>query len=127
MAGAEELERLVTDLESDRVERQASFTDPDKIRQAVCAFANDLPGHRAPGYVFVGIDDAEAPASLAITDRLLQTLADIRSDGNDGRLFQRRGAETERKLCGPLRSRRLCGVTYFSRTGHPGRPSEGSP
>ena len=44
-----ELETLMGDLESDRVERKESLSDGDKVRQAVCAFANDLPGHNAPG------------------------------------------------------------------------------
>ncbi len=46
-----ELEALLQDLESDRVERKSSDADRNTIRQAVCAFANDLPGygkHRNP-------------------------------------------------------------------------------
>lgn len=43
----EELIGLMTGLESDRVERKASLT-PDRIRQAICAFANDLPTRAAP-------------------------------------------------------------------------------
>ena len=77
-----ELEQLMTDLESDRVERKESITSPEKIRQAICAFANDLPGHQLPGYVFIGVNDQGRPATLPITDRLLRTLADMRSDGN---------------------------------------------
>ena len=33
----------MTELESDRVERKESPANPDRIRQAVCAFAADLP------------------------------------------------------------------------------------
>jgi ATP-dependent DNA helicase RecG len=77
-----ELELLMQDLESDRVERKASAADGDKIRQAICAFANDLPNHRKPGVVFVGVHDDGNCASLPITDELLLTLADMRSDGN---------------------------------------------
>ncbi|MCW6038506.1 ATP-binding protein [Spirulina subsalsa FACHB-351] len=40
---AHELEKWFNDLESDRVERKASIADSKKIRQAICAFANDLP------------------------------------------------------------------------------------
>lgn len=82
MAEIRQLERLMSDLESDGVERKQSINDRDKIRQAICAFANDLPGHRAPGYVFVGVDDGGSPVSLPITDQMLQTLSDMRSDGN---------------------------------------------
>lgn len=39
----QELLELRQDLESDRVERKASDADGEKIRQAICAFANDLP------------------------------------------------------------------------------------
>lgn len=38
-----ELEDLFKDMESDRVERKPSVSDPNSIRQAICAFANDLP------------------------------------------------------------------------------------
>lgn len=41
-----ELDLLLNDLESDRVERKASISDRNVIRQAVCAFANDLPNHQ---------------------------------------------------------------------------------
>ena len=78
----QELEILLKDIESDRTERKASASDGDKIRQAICAFANDMPNHRAPGVVFVGVHDNGTFASLPITDRLLRTLADMRSDGN---------------------------------------------
>ncbi len=77
-----ELEALLGDLESDRVERKQSFTDPDKIRQAVCAFANDLPSYDAPGILFIGVDDSGQPSGLEISDRLLQNLASMRGDGN---------------------------------------------
>lgn len=80
--GDDELERLLTDIESDRSERKESASDSEKIRQAICAFANDLPDHRQPGVVFVGARDNGSCASLAITDQLLRTLADMRSDGN---------------------------------------------
>jgi ATP-dependent DNA helicase RecG len=77
-----ELERLMVDLESDRVERKASPSDRDKIRQAICAFANDLPDYRQPGVVLVGVNDDGTCSRLLITDELLRTLADMRSDGN---------------------------------------------
>ncbi|MEB3163562.1 MAG: ATP-binding protein [Prochlorothrix sp.] len=77
----QELEGLLTALESDRVERKAALSDPEKIRQAICAFANDLPNHRQPGVIFIGVQDDGSCASLAITDSLLLQLADMRSDG----------------------------------------------
>jgi len=77
-----ELEQLLLDEESDRVERKASLSDPGRIRQAICAFANDLPNHGKPGVVFLGANDDGSCAGLSITDELLRTLADMRSDGN---------------------------------------------
>lgn len=79
----EELDVIANDLESDRAERKESFKGdtPEKLRQAVCAFANDLPGHAQAGVAFVGLKDDGSPAGLPITDELLRTLADIRTDG----------------------------------------------
>lgn len=77
-----ELESLLDDLESDRAERKESAADADKIRQAVCGFANDLPAHGLPGVLFVGANDAGHPTGLQISDQLLQNLASMRGDGN---------------------------------------------
>ena len=77
-----ELEQLLHDIESDRVERKESMSDKDRIAQAICAFANDLPNHGLPGVVFVGARDNGSCANLEITDRLLQALGAMRSDGN---------------------------------------------
>lgn len=73
---------LLNDLESDRVERKAALSDPDRICEAICAFANDLPDHRQPGVVFIGIHDNGKCADLIINDELLLKLADLRSNGN---------------------------------------------
>lgn len=78
----QELEHLLGDLESDRVERKPSLAEKDKICQAICAFANNLPNHRRPGVVFVGVRDDGTPLGLVITDELLLKLGGIRSDGN---------------------------------------------
>lgn len=77
----QELAILLSDLESDRVERKASISDGKKIRQAVCAFANDLPNHKKPGVLFVGVNDDGTCANLPITDELLLSLSNIRSEG----------------------------------------------
>ena len=70
--------------ESDRVEFKESLSGgaPDKIREAICAFANDLAGHDKPGFVFVGVKDDRTIGDLAITDTLLRQLADMKTDGN---------------------------------------------
>ena len=77
-----ELERLLADLESDRVERKASLSDGTKICQAICAFANDLPDHRKPGVLFIGVNDDGTCSDLKITDSLLRKVADLARDGN---------------------------------------------
>lgn len=77
-----ELEGLLKDAESDRVELKESAADGDRIRQAICAFANDMPGHGKAGVLFIGVRDDRSCANLAVTDELLRTLADMRSDGN---------------------------------------------
>ena len=82
MLSDNELLELLTEVESDRVERKASLSDRDRVRQAICAFANDLPDHRKPGVVFLGVHDDGTCANLPITDELLRTLSDMRSDGN---------------------------------------------
>jgi ATP-dependent DNA helicase RecG len=80
----EDLEALLADIESDLVERKESWRGdaPEKGRQAVCAFANDLPNHQRPGVLFVGARDDGTPSNLNITDELLCSLSDIKTDGN---------------------------------------------
>jgi ATP-dependent DNA helicase RecG len=97
----EELERVACDLESDRVERKEAFTERDKVAQAVCAFANDLPGYGLPGYLFIGVTDKGMPSGLPITDRLLLDLGGLREDGNilplpSIAVSKRRGAASSR-------------------------------
>lgn len=79
----QELEALLDDIESDLVERKRSFKGdvPKKARQAVCAFANDLPDHNQSGILFIGAEDDGAPSHEPITDELLRDLSDMRTDG----------------------------------------------
>lgn len=80
-----QLEVMLAELESDRAERKQSFQGdaPQKVREAVCAFANDLAGHGDPGVVLIGVrDDGTLMPGFVVTDELLRSLADIKSDGN---------------------------------------------
>ncbi|MGH9318483.1 MAG: ATP-binding protein, partial [Vicinamibacteria bacterium] len=79
-----ELERMLSDVESDLTERKESFAGdaPTKAREAVCAFANDLPNHGRPGVLFVGARDDGSPGGPAVTDQLLRDFADMKTDGN---------------------------------------------
>lgn len=76
-----ELLQLFREDESDRIERKESVADTRVVKQAICAFANDLPNHRLPGVVFVGQRDDRTCAGLRIDDALLLQLANFRSDG----------------------------------------------
>ncbi|MFE8031903.1 RNA-binding domain-containing protein [Thiohalocapsa marina] len=82
MLSEQQLLSLLTDLESDRIERTTSTTKTDKFGEAICAFANDLPGHGEAGYLLIGVHDDGALSGLTVTDELLKNLAAIRSDGN---------------------------------------------
>ena len=82
MITQEELTALMADLESDRIERMESTNKTDKFCQAVCAFANDLPNHKQPGYLVIGVDKDGKPTGIEITEQLLEKLGALRSDGN---------------------------------------------
>ncbi|HEY3916396.1 MAG TPA: ATP-binding protein [Stellaceae bacterium] len=75
------MEALYNNGETDRVERKESANDGDKVRQAICAFANDLPNYREPGVIFIGQRDDLSCANLQIDDRLLQQLGGWRAEG----------------------------------------------
>jgi len=80
----EELIRLLVELETDQVERKESLRSgdaKDRVCQAICAYANDLPDHRSSGVIFIGATDDGRPSGLRIDDRLLLDLADLRSQG----------------------------------------------
>ena len=80
----QDLLRLLHAGELDRVEFKDSLSGDasTKIREAICAFANDLPDHRLPGVVFVGVRNDGTVSGLPVTDELLLQLADMKTDGN---------------------------------------------
>ena len=80
----EELVRLIEGAESTRVEFKETLggNAPDRLREAICAFANDLPGSGRPGIAVVGLRDDGTPAGIAVTDEMLLALTHMRSDGN---------------------------------------------
>ena len=82
MMTTEQLRSLMADTESDRVERTTSTKNTDKFGEAVCAFANDFPNHRQPGYLLVGVDDSGRASGLTVTDNLLLDLGALRSNVN---------------------------------------------
>ena len=77
MLSNNQLRTLLNNIEDDNVERTISMTNMDKFGEAICAFANDLPNHRQPGYLIIGANDDGSLANLNITDQFLQTLSDF--------------------------------------------------
>jgi ATP-dependent DNA helicase RecG len=77
-----DLEGLMSDQESDRVERKATASDRSRIRRTICAFANDMPDNQKPGVLFIGVSDDGSCANTPITEDLLQLLAQMKSDGS---------------------------------------------
>lgn len=82
MLTEKELIELFRSPESDRVERKESASNAGRIRQAICAFANDLSNRRKAGVIFIGQRDDLTCANLPIDDELLTRLSSWRSDGN---------------------------------------------
>ena len=76
-----ELRQIITGCEADRVEFTTSTSDVDKWSQAVCAFANDLPNHREPGYLLLGVADDGRIAGIEVQDELLTRLGNLRGNG----------------------------------------------
>jgi ATP-dependent DNA helicase RecG len=82
MIDARELRDLLSDLESDRIERSVSTSDTDKFCEAICAFANDMPANNLPGYLVIGARDGDgAIQGLDVTDRFLQQLSNYADSG----------------------------------------------
>lgn len=69
------------ELESDRIERTVSFRE-DKLGPAICAFSNDLPNHKKPGYLLMGVKDDGTIDGMSLGDTELQKIGDVRSNGN---------------------------------------------
>ncbi len=76
-----EITELLAGMESYRVERTESLRDTDKFCKAICAFANDMPGSGLPGYLFVGVDSHGKPNGAVIDEKLLESLASHRHNG----------------------------------------------
>ncbi|MGB3852732.1 MAG: ATP-binding protein [Tunicatimonas sp.] len=75
------LEKILADLETDRVEKTASTNNYDKFGEAICAFSNDIANNQTPGYLAVGVKDDGSRDGLKVSENLLQLLMDFRTDG----------------------------------------------
>jgi ATP-dependent DNA helicase RecG len=81
MISQDEIASLLPSLETDRIEKTVSRNNADKFGEAICAFCNDMPGHRLPGYLIIGANDDGSLKGMKIDEQLMQTLLDFRTDG----------------------------------------------
>ena len=81
MIDDQELREQLANFESDRVERTTSTKDTDKLCEAICAFANDMPGNNRPGYLVIGARDDGEVEGADVTDNLLQQLSNYADSG----------------------------------------------
>ena len=78
----EELYKIIDTDESFRIERTISKGDMDKFQEAICAFANDMPGSGKKGYLLIGVYDNGKISGMKVDDTLIKRISGIRSDGN---------------------------------------------
>ena len=72
---------LLTDMESDSIERTISVKE-EKLGPAVCALANDFPNHKQPGYILLGVNDDGSIAGMQWADEELQKIGGVKTNGN---------------------------------------------
>ena len=79
-----ELLEIIENGESDTVEFKESLSGsaPERIREAICAFANDLPDHREPGFIFVGVRDDKTIVGLSDVNQVIEQLSHMKSEGH---------------------------------------------
>lgn len=77
----DELRQRLRDLEAFNVERTEAAHNTDKLGEAICAFANDLPDSRTTGVLFIGAKDNGDCAGLEITERVIQSMLGFGRDG----------------------------------------------
>ena len=78
----EELFDIIASNESFRIELTTSTGNMDKFQEAICAFANDMPGSHKKGYLLIGVKDNGELNGLKVDDALMKKISGIRSDGN---------------------------------------------
>ncbi len=82
MISQEELDKLLVEMETSRVEKTVSINNHKKFGEAICAFANDLPNSGKPGYLIIGAHDDGSIADIEINEKLIQRIAAFRNEGN---------------------------------------------
>ncbi|MFQ3536216.1 MAG: RNA-binding domain-containing protein [Aggregatilineales bacterium] len=81
MLSDEELLALWRSGESDRVEFKRSAKDLDKIRENICALANDLPESQEVGVIFIGLEDEGSCTGLTITREMVEKISNLHNEG----------------------------------------------
>ncbi len=81
MLTKEEVRNLLTQLESENIERTRAFDKADKMGQAISAFANDLSGRGKSGYLFLGVENDGKISGKRIDDEQLTSLGGLKTDG----------------------------------------------
>lgn len=80
MISKEKVDELLASMESDWIERTTSIRE-DKLGPAICAYSNDFPNHRHPGYLLLGVKDDGKLAGMTWPDEELQKIGAIKSNG----------------------------------------------
>ena len=78
----EELQKIISIDEGFRIELTTSTGNMDKFQEAICAFANDMPGSGKKGYLLIGVYDNGQISGMKVDDALMKRISGIRSDGN---------------------------------------------
>jgi len=81
MITEEKIKKLLSDMESDWIERTISIKE-DKLGPAVCALSNDFPNHKHEGYILLGVHDNGKLAGMTWTDKELQAIGGVKTNGN---------------------------------------------
>jgi len=77
-----ELKEILSEPESEHVERTCAFDKVDKMGEAICAFANDISGSGKTGYLILGVEDDGRIAGRRIDDEKWASLGGLKTDGN---------------------------------------------
>lgn len=81
MTNKEKIKQLMSNLESENIERTRAFDKVDKMGQAICAFANDLGDRKQPGYLLLGVEDDGSFSGKRISDEQFTALGGFKTEG----------------------------------------------
>lgn len=82
MLTQDEVRAMLSQTESENIERTRAFDKADKMGQAICAFANDLADRRTSGYLFLGVENDGRISGKRIADKEFASLGGMKTDGN---------------------------------------------